>query len=30
MINKILLYITVNYIQYPVVKHNGECEEKFI
>ena len=28
MINKILLYSTVNYIQYPVVKHNGECEKK--
>ena len=29
--NKVLLYSIGNYIQYPVIKHNGnECEKEYI
>ena len=28
--NKVLLYSTGNYIQYPVIKHNGKEYKKYI
>ena len=29
--NKVLLYSTGNYIQYPVINHNGkECEKEYM